>query len=85
MDAHRVEVFHVADGDGIATAIADDFILDLFPAGQVFFDEDLRYCLQYFADALFELLGVFDPAGAKPAQAKTGTHHDGVADGLGGS
>ncbi|MCK7481323.1 MAG: hypothetical protein M0C28_32155 [Candidatus Moduliflexus flocculans] len=37
----RVEVFHVADGDAVVVLVADDFVFDLFPAVEVFLDQDL--------------------------------------------
>ena len=41
VDAHRVEVLHVADGDAVVAAVADDLVLDLLPAAQVFLDQHL--------------------------------------------
>jgi hypothetical protein len=41
MDAQRVEVFHVANRDAVVVTVADDFILNLFPALEGFFDQDL--------------------------------------------
>ena len=41
MYAHRIDVFHVADGDGVALGVAHDLIFDLFPAGDALFDQDL--------------------------------------------
>ena len=32
VDAHRVEVLHVADGDAVVVGVAHHFVLDLFPA-----------------------------------------------------
>ena len=32
VDAHRVEVLHVADGDAVVARVAHDLVLDLFPA-----------------------------------------------------
>ena len=41
VNAHRVEVLHVADGDAVVLLIADDLVLDLLPAAQIFLDKDL--------------------------------------------
>jgi hypothetical protein len=32
VDSERVKVLHVADGDAVVVGVADDLILDLFPA-----------------------------------------------------
>ena len=34
MNAHRIEVFHVADGDAIIGGVPHHLVLDLFPADQ---------------------------------------------------
>ena len=36
VDAHRIEIFHIADGDAVVVVVANDFIFDFFPAGQIF-------------------------------------------------
>ena len=41
VDAHRVEVLHVADGDAVVGAVAHHLVLDLFPAGEDLLDQDL--------------------------------------------
>src|SRR5919198_4253403 len=41
MHAHRVEVLHVADGDGGVARVAHDLVLDLLPAGEAALDEHL--------------------------------------------
>ncbi len=41
VDAHRVHVLHGADGDGVAHAVPDDLELDLLPAGDALFNQDL--------------------------------------------
>ena len=41
--ADRVDVLHVADRDAIACAVAHDFILDFFPAGDRALDKYLPY------------------------------------------
>ena len=41
VDAHGVEVLHVADGDAVVVGVADDLVFDFLPAFQVFLDEDL--------------------------------------------
>ena len=41
VDAHGVDVFHVADGDAVVGGVAHHLVLDLLPALQVTLDEDL--------------------------------------------
>ena len=41
VDAHRVEVLHVADRDAVVVRVADDLVFDLLPAFEVFLDQDL--------------------------------------------
>ncbi len=41
VDAHRVQVLHVADGDDVAQAVAHDFVLDLLPSQQTALDHQL--------------------------------------------
>ena len=42
VDAHGVKVLHGADRDGRALVVAHDLKLDLFPAEDILFDQDLR-------------------------------------------
>ena len=41
MYADRVNVLHVADGDGVALVVAHDLVLDFLPAGDALLDKDL--------------------------------------------
>ena len=41
VDADGVQVLHVADGDDVALVVAHDLVLDLFPAGDALFHQDL--------------------------------------------
>ena len=41
VDAHRVEVLHVADRDAVVPRVADDLVLDLLPAAQALLDQHL--------------------------------------------
>ena len=41
VDAHRIQVFHVADGDAVVGAVAHYLVLDLFPTDQRALDEHL--------------------------------------------
>ena len=41
VDSHRINVFHVANGDTVVTSISDNFVFNFLPATQVFFDKYL--------------------------------------------
>ena len=42
MDAERVEILHVADGNAVVIFVTDNLVLYLFPAFQGFLHKDLR-------------------------------------------
>ncbi len=60
VDAHRVEIFHIAYSDRVVETIPYDFIFDLLPSGQVFLDEDLRSSAQCFFGAQGQFLLIAD-------------------------
>ena len=67
MDAHRVEVFHIADGDAVVGAVAHYLILDFLPAHQRAFQQDLGNGAggqAGFGDGLEFFRGVGDAAAA---------------------
>ena len=41
MDAHRVDILHVADGDAVVGGVSHHLVLDLLPADQGAFEENL--------------------------------------------
>ena len=43
VDAHRVEVLHVADGDAVVAPVAHHLVLDLLPAAQALLDQHLGH------------------------------------------
>ena len=43
VDAHRVDVLHVADGDAVVGGVAHHLVLDLLPADKGAFEEHLAY------------------------------------------
>jgi hypothetical protein len=55
VDAHRVEVLHVADGDAVVARVAHDLVLDLLPAREVLLHEDLRVYSEGFSERFVEL------------------------------
>src|SRR3989344_3702441 len=94
MNAHRVEIFHVAHRDAVVGAVADDLILDFFPSAQIFLDKHLRYtCLSDARSQVAEdfgklrhefLLTAYDSR-ALAVKRESRANHDGIADLLCGS
>ena len=77
VNAHGVQVFHVADGDAIVGAIPHHLVLNLFPANQRAFQQDLgdRAGRQAGTGEAFEFFfGVGDTATAA-AQCVGGPHY----------
>src|SRR5713101_71964 len=70
VDAHRVEVLHVADRDAGISGIAHDLVLDLLPADERAFHEDLsdRRGADATRHSLDELVAVHREAAAGAAQ-----------------
>ena len=58
VDAQRVEVFHVADGDAVVVAVPHYLVFHLFPAFERFLDQDLRRVGERLAGERIELLVV---------------------------
>ena len=42
MDAQRIQVLHIADGDAVVIAVAHNLVLYLLPSLEGFFYKDLR-------------------------------------------
>src|SRR5207247_9786852 len=68
MDAHRVEVFHVADRDAVIELVTDDLVFDFLPSDEVLFDQYLRAVRERLGDPLAELLVIGAKAGTEAAQ-----------------
>ena len=82
MDADRVQVFHVADGDHVACAVAHYLVLDLLPACDAALYQDLTYTgkTQAVFQDLTALLRVLGNTAAASAQSVCRTKHDRVTD-----
>ena len=80
MYANRVEVFHRADGDNVALAVAHYLELYLLPARNALFDKHLRYRRQAQAVRryLVQLLGSLRDTAARTAERERGAHDNGV-------
>ena len=84
VDAQRVEILHVADGDAVVIAVAHHLVLNLLPAAQGLLDQHLRGEGEGLAGDGLELLLVFAESGAQAAQRVGGAQDDRVADLAGG-
>src|SRR5712692_10824190 len=80
VDAQRVHVFHVTDGDAVVVAVAHYLVFDLFIVMQVVLDQDLGRESQRATDNLSQLPAVMRDARSLAAQRETGAHHDGKTD-----
>src|SRR5262249_32823920 len=82
MYAERIEVLHVADGDAGVGAVADDLVLDLFPAAEVLLDHYLpdRAGLQAALGHARQFIRRPRDAAARSAECVGGADHDGIAD-----
>jgi len=82
MNAHRIDVFHVADGDHVSGAVAHYLVLDLLPAGNTPLHQDLSHTGK--AQAVFQdlsaLLRVLCDTAAGAAQGIGRTEHHRIAD-----
>ena len=85
VDAHGVQVLHVADGDDVALVVPHHLIFDLFPAGDALFHQDLvdGGKPQAVGADLDQLGLVLADAAAGAAHGKGRPDDDGVADAVG--
>ena len=85
MDAHGVQVLHITDGDHVALVVAHDLVLDLFPAGDALFHQDLMDGgkAQAVGADLDELFAGLADAAAGAAHGEGRAHDDRVADAVG--
>ena len=81
VDAHRVEVLHVADGDAVVAPVAHDLVLDLLPAAQALLDQHLGHAAgEGAAQRLVEVGLGLDDAAALAAQREAAAQHHREAD-----
>ena len=84
MDAHGVEVFHVADGNGGVVGVPHDLVFDFLEALDAFLHQNLMDGRQHqgvFHD-FPEFFLVIGKSAAGAAQSKGGAKHHGIADAL---
>ncbi len=68
VDAERIEILHVADGDAVVVGVAHDLILNLLPAAQGLFYQHLRGEGERLGGHGVEFLFVFAEAGAQTSE-----------------
>ena len=80
MNAQRVHILHVADGNAVIVAIAHHLVLNLFVVMQIALDQDLRSKGERARYNLFQLFMIVCDARSLSAQRKTGPYHHRKAD-----
>ena len=82
VNAHGIQVFHVADGDGGVVSIAHHLILDLFVALDALLDQDLadRGEREGVLHDGKKFLLVVRKAAARPAERESGPKDDRISD-----
>ena len=79
VDAQRVEVLHVADGDAVVETVPDHFILYFLPSLQRLFHQHLRGERESLLGLCLQLLLVFAETGTQSAQGISSPQYDGEA------
>ena len=85
MNAHGIDVFHAADGNGVVSSVTHDFELNFLVALNGFFHQDLMdrgelECVQTDFNQFFLIVG---KAAAGTAQGECRTQYDGITDPFG--
>src|SRR3989338_6984358 len=79
MNAHRVEIFHVADCDAVVGTVPDRLILYFFPSAQIFLDKHLSHGAEDFGKLRDEFLLAAYDSRALAAKRESRANHDGVS------
>ena len=82
MHAHRVDIFHVADRDHVARAVAHDLVLDLLPARDAALHQHLSHPgeAQAVLQNLGALLGILGDAATGAAQGVSRAQNHRITD-----
>ena len=85
MYAHRIDIFHIADGDHITGTVTHYLVLDLFPAGDTALHQYLSHAgkTQTVLQDLFEFHLIVRDTAAAAAQGIRRTQYHGVTDRFG--
>ena len=68
VNAQGIDVLHITDGNTVVVFIANNLVFDLFPAAEVFFDQDLRGIGKCFSRAIHQLFFIFADPTAQSTQ-----------------
>ena len=81
VDAHRIQIFHITNGDGGIIAVPHHFVFDFLVATDALFNEYLmdRGKLQAVAQKGQQLLFIVGKPAAGSAQSKRRTQHHGIS------
>jgi hypothetical protein len=81
VDAHRVDVLHVTDGDAVVPSVTHHLVFDLLPAAQVLFDQHLGHAVCEGATQRLVEIGLdLDDAAALTTQGEAHAQHHGETD-----
>src|SRR5262249_58768102 len=81
VDAHRVDVLHVTDGDAVVPSVTHHLIFDLLPAAQVLLDQHLGHAVcESATQRLVEICLGLDDATALTTQGEAHAQHRRQAD-----
>ncbi len=83
VDAERVEVLHVADGDTVVVAVAHNFVLNFLPALERFLNEHLGRERESFFYQRNKFVVVVAETAAEAAESICSTHNHGVSEAVG--
>ena len=83
VDAHRVDVLHVADHQAVVPRVAHDLVLQLLPAAQALVDDHLGRVNEGLGAEAVQLRLVRGEAAAEASEREGRAHQHRVADPLG--
>ena len=82
MHTHRVDIFHITNGNAVACTVTHNLVLDLFPAGDAALYQNLAYTgkTQTVLQDFFHLHRIAGDTAAAAAQSIGRTKHDRITD-----
>ena len=85
MDAQRVEILHVADGDAVVIPVAHHLVFHFLPAAEALLHQHLRREGESLLYQHVQFLFVVAEAAAQPSEGVGGADYDGIAQLAGGA
>ena len=83
VNSHGIEIFHVAHGDAVVVAVADHFIFDFFPAGQILLNQHLRTVSEGPGGTFTHIVLIYAQTRAESTQGVGRPEHHRITDLLG--